>query len=122
MPTALLPNKKKCNVLIMAINQQEKRYRSMQEHIRRAHPEHYIPKLPATEESFLLMINSPPQERPNDQSPASATQGIYLHLTQLSYLTQDTYTGFKQASATDMVTTAGMVRLVVTCTRQLQTL
>jgi hypothetical protein len=35
----------------------------MQEHIRRAHPEHYIPKLPATEESFLLMINSPPQDR-----------------------------------------------------------
>ena len=24
----------------------------MQEHIRRAHPEHYISKLPATEESF----------------------------------------------------------------------
>jgi hypothetical protein len=43
---------------------QEKRYRSMQEHIRRAHPEHYIPKLPATEESFMLMINSPPSERP----------------------------------------------------------
>ncbi|KAJ5908878.1 hypothetical protein N7495_001560 [Penicillium taxi] len=38
----------------------EKRYRSMQEHIRRAHPNHYIPKLPATEESFLLMVNSPP--------------------------------------------------------------
>lgn len=36
----------------------------MQEHIRRAHPEHYIPKLPATEESFLLMINTPPSERP----------------------------------------------------------
>lgn len=29
----------------------------MQEHIRRAHPTHYIPKLPATEESFLLMVN-----------------------------------------------------------------
>lgn len=43
---------------------QEKRYRSMQEHIRRAHPEHYIPKLPATEESFQRMINSPPSERP----------------------------------------------------------
>ncbi|KAK3330354.1 hypothetical protein B0H66DRAFT_572445 [Apodospora peruviana] len=42
----------------------EKRYRSMQEHIRRAHPEHYISKLPATEESFLLMINTPPSERP----------------------------------------------------------
>ncbi|KAI2638076.1 hypothetical protein GGS21DRAFT_538354 [Xylaria nigripes] len=46
----------------------EKRYRSMQEHIRRAHPEHYISKLPATEESFLLMINSPPSERPQTQS------------------------------------------------------
>jgi len=43
---------------------QEKRYRSMQEHIRRAHPEHYISKLPATEESFMLMVNTPPQERP----------------------------------------------------------
>ncbi|KAF2121875.1 hypothetical protein BDV96DRAFT_609019 [Lophiotrema nucula] len=42
----------------------EKRYRSMQEHIRRAHPEHYISKLPATEESFTLMVNTPPQERP----------------------------------------------------------
>ncbi|MBE3043689.1 hypothetical protein IMZ48_14185 [Candidatus Bathyarchaeota archaeon] len=46
---------------------QEKRYRSMQEHIRRAHPEHYISKLPATEESFLLMINTPPSERVNPQ-------------------------------------------------------
>ncbi|KAF2443947.1 hypothetical protein P171DRAFT_22483 [Karstenula rhodostoma CBS 690.94] len=39
----------------------EKRYRSMQEHIRRAHPEHYISKLPATEESFTLMVSTPPQ-------------------------------------------------------------
>jgi len=43
----------------------------MQEHIRRAHPEHYISKLPATEESFLLMINTPPSERPQTQSNAS---------------------------------------------------
>lgn len=42
---------------------QEKRFRSMQEHIRRAHPEYYIPKLPATKESFELMVNSPPHER-----------------------------------------------------------
>ncbi|KAG6005205.1 hypothetical protein E4U21_000334 [Claviceps maximensis] len=49
----------------------EKRYRSMQEHIRRAHPEHYVPKLPATEESFLLMINTPPQERRAEQAPPS---------------------------------------------------
>ncbi|KAK3362903.1 hypothetical protein B0T25DRAFT_23033 [Lasiosphaeria hispida] len=45
----------------------EKRYRSMQEHIRRAHPEHYISKLPATEESFMLMINTPPSERSQTQ-------------------------------------------------------
>ncbi|KAJ4163272.1 hypothetical protein LMH87_005013 [Akanthomyces muscarius] len=55
----------------------EKRYRSMQEHIRRAHPEHYISKLPATEESFLLMVNTPPSERPpTDSSPASSAQGF----------------------------------------------
>lgn len=42
----------------------------MQEHIRRAHPEHYISKLPATEESFLLMINTPPSDRA--QGPTSA--------------------------------------------------
>ena len=44
----------------------------MQEHIRRAHPEHYIAKLPATEESFALMINTPPSERPRE----STSQGI----------------------------------------------
>lgn len=50
----------------------EKRYRSMQEHIRRAHPEHYIAKLPATEESFLLMINTPP--RPTAQPTSAPAQ------------------------------------------------
>ncbi|KAJ4295729.1 hypothetical protein N0V88_004431 [Collariella sp. IMI 366227] len=48
----------------------EKRYRSMQEHIRRAHPEHYIAKLPATEESFLLMISTSPSERPQASTSA----------------------------------------------------
>lgn len=43
----------------------------MQEHIRRAHPNYYIPKLPATEESFQLMINTPPSERP--QLPPTIT-------------------------------------------------
>ncbi|KAI0101618.1 hypothetical protein GGR51DRAFT_550937 [Nemania sp. FL0031] len=52
----------------------EKRYRSMQEHIRRAHPEHYISKLPATEESFLLMINTPPSDRPPAQNSAGPPQ------------------------------------------------
>jgi hypothetical protein len=54
--------------------QQEKRYRSMQEHIRRAHPDFYIPKLPATEESFQLMISTPPTKRPPQQQPAAAPQ------------------------------------------------
>ncbi|KAK8925224.1 hypothetical protein VCV18_005650 [Metarhizium anisopliae] len=49
----------------------------MQEHIRRAHPEHYIPKLPATEESFLLMINSPPSEHRADQAPTSTPQSAH---------------------------------------------
>lgn len=49
----------------------EKRYRSMQEHIRRAHPNYYIPKLPATEESFQLMVNTPPDQRPQ-QPPLNA--------------------------------------------------
>ena len=43
---------------------QDKRYRSMQEHIRRAHPDYYIPKLPATEESFYLMVNTPADGAP----------------------------------------------------------
>lgn len=46
----------------------------MQEHIRRAHPEHYISKLPATEESFLLMISTPPQDRRQNEGTPSATQ------------------------------------------------
>lgn len=58
---------------------QEKRYRSMQEHIRRAHPEHYISKLPATEESFLLMINTPPSERPQPQPGAVANNTTSNH-------------------------------------------
>ncbi|EEH47670.2 uncharacterized protein PADG_03754 [Paracoccidioides brasiliensis Pb18] len=59
----------------------EKRYRSMQEHIRRAHPNHYIPKLPATEESFQLMVNTPPEQRshglpqPNTSHPRRGDPG-----------------------------------------------
>ncbi|KAI9724259.1 MAG: hypothetical protein M1828_003683 [Chrysothrix sp. TS-e1954] len=48
--------------------EQEKRYRSMQEHIRRAHPDYYVPKLPATEESFQIMINTDPSQRPRQTS------------------------------------------------------
>ncbi|CAG8017291.1 unnamed protein product [Penicillium nalgiovense] len=50
----------------------EKRYRSMQEHIRRAHPSHYIPKLPATEESFLMMVNTPLEQRVQLSPPEPA--------------------------------------------------
>ncbi|CEJ61805.1 Putative RfeD [Penicillium brasilianum] len=50
----------------------EKRFRSMQEHIRRAHPNHYIPKLPATEESFLLMVTTPPDQRAHLSPPEPA--------------------------------------------------
>lgn len=53
----------------------EKRFRSMQEHIRRAHPEHYISKLPATEESFQLMVSTPPQARPDPPQLSATTAG-----------------------------------------------
>ena len=62
-----------CACPIADNTQQEKRYRSMQEHIRRAHPDYYIPKLPATEESFQLMITTPPTHRPQ-QPPALPPQ------------------------------------------------
>lgn len=56
----------------------------MQEHIRRAHPERYIAKLPATEESFHLMINTPPNDRPptqpnSAQSHASQSKSHHSH-------------------------------------------
>jgi hypothetical protein len=51
----------------------------MQEHIRRAHPEHYISKLPATEDSFLLMINTPPSDRQHPQSPAPTAKNFPDH-------------------------------------------
>lgn len=55
----------------------------MQEHIRRAHPNHYIPKLPATEESFLLMVNTPLDQRAHlntQPTPSPAKKyGIPLH-------------------------------------------
>lgn len=35
-----------------------KPYRSMQEHIRRAHPDRYLPGLPANEESFQAMVDT----------------------------------------------------------------
>ncbi|KAI9887861.1 MAG: hypothetical protein M1823_000383 [Watsoniomyces obsoletus] len=57
----------------------EKRYRSMQEHIRRAHPAYYISKLPATEESFSLMINTPPSDRPRESTGSGIAPVAYGH-------------------------------------------
>src|SRR5271156_5111118 len=59
----------------------------MQEHIRRAHPEHYISKLPATEESFQLMITTPPSERPPPQPSSNLPpHGPYkLHVDKREY-------------------------------------
>lgn len=51
----------------------------MQEHIRRAHPEYYIPKLPATKESFDLMINTPPHEHPPPPDPTPQQQPQHSH-------------------------------------------
>jgi hypothetical protein len=59
----------------------------MQEHIRRAHPEYYIPKLPATKESFDLMINSPPHEKPA-QDPNHANHHHTSHPQQQHHLQQ----------------------------------
>ncbi|KAF1987629.1 hypothetical protein K402DRAFT_42862 [Aulographum hederae CBS 113979] len=69
----------------------EKRYRSMQEHIRRAHPEHYISKLPATEESFLLMVNTPPSERPQLPPSTSAGPSAYDNENKPYYNEEFTY-------------------------------
>lgn len=60
----------------------------MQEHIRRAHPNHYIPKLPATEESFLLMVNTPPGQRqhlsPPDSNSSRRHHGTFICRLQCS--------------------------------------
>ena len=49
----------------------------MQEHIRRAHPDHYIPKLPATEESIQSMINTPPSARPRPLPTSDPSNTLY---------------------------------------------
>ncbi|KAF2470436.1 uncharacterized protein BDR25DRAFT_34795 [Lindgomyces ingoldianus] len=69
----------------------EKRYRSMQEHIRRAHPEYYISKLPATEESFTLMVNTPPSERPPPPPPPNTSAGPQGYGGDLSAFYNDEY-------------------------------
>ena len=70
---------------IDADHPQEKRYRSMQEHIRRAHPDHYIPKLPATEESFQLMVNTPPDQRPLQPSPSNPPAPSSAHRRRINH-------------------------------------
>ena len=64
----------------------------MQEHIRRAHPEHYISKLPATEESFQLMISTPPSERPapasSQPSEPPGKEGNYFDPGIVAYVSQ----------------------------------
>ncbi|KAL9000660.1 MAG: hypothetical protein Q9169_000696 [Polycauliona sp. 2 TL-2023] len=57
----------------------KRRLSEYEEHIRRAHPEHYIAKLPATEESFQLMINTPPSEKPPPIAPSSLGNPVYGH-------------------------------------------
>jgi len=86
----------------------DKRYRSMIEHVRRVHSEHYIPKLPATEESFNLMVNTPPSDRPQQprqqalqqQTPPNAGQRPVgsSPLSSIAHLLQPLTT---QAPATD---------------------
>ena len=53
-------------------------YRSICEHIRRAHPEHWIPRLPASVESFNKMIQTPPAARgaTDDQGPAASSAAV----------------------------------------------
>ncbi|PHH68874.1 hypothetical protein CDD82_215 [Ophiocordyceps australis] len=53
----------------------EKKFRSIQEHIRRAHPDNWIPKLPATEASVNLMIRKTlPGHAGHDQLSSPAGQ------------------------------------------------
>lgn len=67
---------KKPSLTTCVRNVQEKRYRSMQEHIRRAHPDYYIPKLPATEESFRLMIETAPVEKPKKADSGTRSSSL----------------------------------------------
>lgn len=52
-----------------------KAYRSMQEHIRKVHKDHYIPGLNANEESFRRMVNNIPGAESNLQQATGAAKG-----------------------------------------------
>ncbi|KAI5799132.1 hypothetical protein DFH27DRAFT_85164 [Peziza echinospora] len=56
-------------------------YRSICEHIRRAHPDHWIPRLPASAESFRKMIETPPTvKEPTVYSGPSTTGGTAMNI------------------------------------------
>ena len=80
----------------------------MQEHIRRAHPEHYISKLPATEESFQLMINTPPSERPPPPPSIQpfGNQGRPPEQLEVSWLTAAVYGHDRDSSGGNQATAA----------------
>ncbi|KAF2200958.1 hypothetical protein GQ43DRAFT_53934 [Delitschia confertaspora ATCC 74209] len=80
----------------------EKRYRSMQEHIRRAHPEHYISKLPATEESFTLMVNTPPSERPPPPPPPNTSAGPQAYANEKNAFYKEDYHANSQRTSDEM--------------------
>lgn len=52
-----------------------KAYRSMQEHIRKVHKDHYIPGLNANEESFRRMVNNTPGGESNPQQATNGAKG-----------------------------------------------
>lgn len=56
----------------------EKRYRSIQEHIRRAHPAHYLPGLHANEESFKKMTSGGASAAPPAPTPSGSNGGVAL--------------------------------------------
>jgi hypothetical protein len=76
----------------------------MQEHIRRAHPDYYIPKLPATEDSFQQMISIVPHRPDRLPTPPTYTQSgmdtvnpQYISLT--SDMSGSSYESNKTASS-----------------------
>ena len=65
-----------------------------------AHPEYYLPKLPATKESFELMINTPPHERPAID-PNHANQNRANHQQQRHVQQQSDPSGLSPAFGLD---------------------
>lgn len=61
-----------------------KAYRSMQEHIRKVHKDHYIPGLNANEESFRRMVNNTPGAEPNLQQAMGGAKSADLQAVGMS--------------------------------------